>query len=475
VATQPRSESEIIPSAMKGRALRQMREEMGMSQKQLAQIVGITRSSLGHIEDRDSFVPTTVAVSVRAVQSARVMGVISNLARNPKTTQWRKSVVFAHEPPFNALPPNGTTCGCEDQKCRLTPVGNGEWTDRGRFWIFHGQRCGKRVYLDAGGQKVLPPRKEPMEVCSACGRRRELGSGDSKRLGEKIWDLRCRLRPSDPPSLQHDPPTYWRKRNGKLERLPHDAIEKMHGRSRRSFTVPKCELEGCELNGRTMERSAVLCPSTNDGGTCQIYTYRCRATKAHAEYRVLPRGEVATQLAAARYRWVDGETGRTVETVAKKRAVHHMRVMPSSSCPECGAALCQGAGPWKLKGGQRRWKARCNGCQKIYRVRNDGAITIYKDSRWRKAKRGLTAGTILGDTKARITVAASLQFMTPSEKASHLYPKQASKDHARHSTTVFLGRQRQKIKLEKRRLDGLTEFESKIEIENANRKLNSPN
>ena len=476
------SEASIHSGAMRGKVLRQLRERLGMSQKQMAPVLGLTRSSLHHLEARDSAVPATVAAGIRAIQAAQVAGASFSL---PKKTNlpWRDSRTFQQRPPFEVPPPNGTACGCHNPRCGLKPVRDGDWSDRGHLWIFQGRRCDKRGYLDASGQKVPSPRRAPVEVCSGCGRSRELGPKYSTRLGEKYWTTACRPRPNDSPSSRHDPPTHWWKRNGKFERLPQKALGNLHGRSKRSFPAPTCNVEGCPRFGINMPISAVLHLGLRDGGRCQIAMFRCRAPKPHSEYRALPHGEVAARIAIGRYRWTDNTTGSSIETRAKKRPISKDRIMPASQCPGCHAKLCFVDGPRKViktilgrrqwKGRLRRWKAQCASCDKVFFVRSDGEIRPNKDPRWRKANRGLVAGAIVGDTKARITVAANLGTMAPSVMASHLYPKQTSRGHARHSAVVFLGRQRGRIELEQARLASLSATQREVEIEDAKQQLSN--
>lgn len=77
------------------------------------------------------------------------------------------------------------------------------------------------------------------------------------------------------------------------------------------------------------------------------------------------------------------------------------------------------------------------------------------------------------DTKARITLAAHfrLEGMTPAAMAAQLYPRQKLKDHARHSTVVFLGRHADAIERDQARVAGLSERE--LDREAAVQKLNS--
>lgn len=265
------NEASIHSNAMTGSMLRQLREQLGISQRQLAPIVKLSNSSLCRMEAGNSAVPATVAAGVRAIQAAQAAGRIPNLPQ--KKVTWRKSVLFEKEPPFAALPANRTACGCGNPRCVLQPVRDGGWPNRGHLWIFRGWQCGKRVYLDASGQKVPPPRKVPKEVCSVCGCVRWLNGKDSKILGERVWILRCAPRLGDSPSLQHDPPTYWWKRNGRLERLPQDAIKKMHERSNRLLPVPTCDLPGCPGNGETMDRSSIAHhPPTKGGNVRSVLT-----------------------------------------------------------------------------------------------------------------------------------------------------------------------------------------------------------
>jgi DNA-binding XRE family transcriptional regulator len=307
------SEASIHPDAMTGNVLRQLREGLGMSQDRLASMVGITRPALNNIEQHNRIVPPTVAAGALAIKAAKDSGAISL----PRKATWRNSKGFKQRPPFEVLPPNGTACGCKNPSCRLYAVCDGDWP-AGHLWCFQSHGCYRRVYLDAMGNTVPSPGKNvsrvPAEVCSGCGHKKALDGKDSKRFGQKIYIRRCRQDPKDPPSLRHDDPTYWWEKNGKMVRMPPAAIEQLHGRSRRLFPVPKCEREGCPRNGKTMERSNVLHLATHNGGRCKIATYRCRATKAHPEYRVLPCGEIATRLGMGRYRWRDSVTRETHET-----------------------------------------------------------------------------------------------------------------------------------------------------------------
>jgi hypothetical protein len=387
-------------SILSGHDLRQLRDRLAVSQSQFAPIIGLTKSHLSLIEWKNLPVPKSTAERARAVEMAKHSGVVSDLPKKKAT--WRKSVAFKQEPPFTALPTNGTACGCGDPRCHLGPVRDGDWPNRGHLWIFQGKQCWTRVYLDAGGKKVPSPRRAPVDICISCGRARETSAKYSKHLGEMIFTRRCRPQPSDPPSLQHDPTTHWWKRNGRMVALPQAALDKLHSFNTRSYAVPRCELPGCPRHGKSMARSAVLRLASPDSSPYEIATYRCEAVKAHTEYRVLPRGEAATHLGMGRYRWTDGATGNTLETAPRKRPIRKDRVMPNSECLECHAPLraveherkvmkiIHGQRRWK--GRLRCWKAQCTSCSKVFFVRSDGEIKAYRDSRWYRARGGRPVG-----------------------------------------------------------------------------------
>src|SRR5436853_461952 len=93
MGTQPRSGSAVQLGVMTGRVLRGFREQLGMTQKQLAPLIGLTRSSLNHREERDSAIPANVAASVLAITAAKRAGELSNLPQKTKLT-WRDSIRF---------------------------------------------------------------------------------------------------------------------------------------------------------------------------------------------------------------------------------------------------------------------------------------------------------------------------------------------------------------------------------------------
>src|ERR1041385_3253698 len=127
------SETPTHSDAMTGKGLRRLREQLGMSQVQLAPILGLTRSALGNRERRNSVIPTTIAAGLLAIHAARAAGETFSLPRKKNT--WRESVSFKITPPFAALPANGIACGCNDPTCGLKPVRDGEWLDNGHLWI----------------------------------------------------------------------------------------------------------------------------------------------------------------------------------------------------------------------------------------------------------------------------------------------------------------------------------------------------
>ncbi len=332
---------------------------------------------------------------------------------------WRNSTTFDEKPSFELLPANGTACGCGNPRCRLGPKGDRDWGSHGHLWCFFGRWCHKTVYLDSAGNRVASPARQitrgtaenyglSKEICSRCGGTRSFRVYASKRLNDAIWVRRCSPRNGEP-SIVHDLPTYWWKRNGRLEQLPDAAIERLHGDIERRFPTPKCHVEECQRRGQKMSKVHVVRLTLKDGGTRRVMLYRCRAPfKNHAEFRALPRGEVVTRLGLGRYRWTDDSTENIVETVRGKRPLKSSRVMPTSNCPACDSSLRQVVGPWKVgKGRRRRWRAECENCQKVYRVRNDGEIRERKASKWHKVKGGAPPG-LRPETITRCKLAATL-------------------------------------------------------------------
>lgn len=324
-----------------------------------------------------------------------------------KMHTWRESVNFAQRPPFDDRPGHA----CPRARCVLEPVQDGDWPSRGHLWVFQGRKCRRRKYVDQTGRIVPSPGRYvgdrvPGEVCAKCGRRRAVGRKWSVRLGCDVFSRYCRRQKSDAANLQHDPPSHYVERGGRMVLLSVEQIEKLRGRSKRSFAVPKCELRGCPRLGKSMERSAVLRLKVVDGADVRIATYRCRAPKNHAVYRVLPAGEIAERVGFGRYRWAEAGTAKERETANRKRPIRRGRQMPDACCPEHGNKLRRFSGPWPVRGGRRRWRARCASGGEFLYVRGDGAVEGLKDSRWRRTKGGPKPGP-RPTTRRRIEWAAA--------------------------------------------------------------------
>lgn len=472
--------------SMMSRELRELRRnDLHLSQKDFAPLVGSTENNINQIERRNRRVPGPIASAALALRRAKQARQIELLV-SPRLRPWRESKVFRQKPPFESLPANGTACGCGSDKCRLCPFRDGDWP-LGHLWGFHGSRCYRHVYLNSAGVKVRPVRKRlwpesmafkqkppfsdvpspcpmcasreckpkpvrdterdgehqwvfqgaacyksyclnaqgkyvgtprslivsrrtgdgvPKRQCSRCGRRQAVGKKYSVRLKCDFWTRYCRRKKGDAKDQQHDPPVKFIERNGRFEEIAEEVIERLHGRSRRLFSVPKCELAGCPRLGKTMERSAVLQLRDANGNTWRIATYRCRPLKSarpHAAYRVLPNGEEADRMGLGRYRWTGTTTGVQHETVMGKRPIRKNRVMPPTECPEHHCQVIRVSGPWPIRVKDERgkrlrgerlssrtqcWRARCPVGNEYVYVGSHGISKSPRHSRWHKPKHG---------------------------------------------------------------------------------------
>ena len=369
---------------------RMVRENLGLTQAQFSGILGVSKGEIAHLEMNKRRVPAVLCERAYALQRARSF-FDAELSRLERKRDWRSSKNFEQRPPFANRPEPGQACGCGHRKCVLEPVKDGDWPDAGHLWLFSGRICRKPVYVNEQGQKVSPPRrysenKYPRETCSQCERNRHWSKKWSPRLGRLIYKQYCRRQEGDPPSLKHDPLSLYWERDGRIERIPAAVLETLHGRSRNSFPVPRCESQSCPRFGKTMERSAVLHLKLADGTRHDIATYKCRAPKPHAAYRVLPHGEVAQRLGFGRYRWTDGK-GEVKETVPTKRSIRKGRIMPEATCREHSAKVKQVAGPWKREGKLRTWRGICTVGGEFLYVNSDATIRAVKDSQWKKKRR----------------------------------------------------------------------------------------
>jgi hypothetical protein len=272
------------------------------------------------------------------------------------------------------------TCPCEDSRCRLSPVKDGQW-DGQHLWKFQGIRCRKIRYVSARGEIVPTPRelsRDPLleKRCSQCGRLRQIDRRYRARLGGYGITLRCLPQAGDLPGQKHDPPERFVERGGKVRLLTAAESDELRNRSTAEFAIPSCALAGCPKFGKRMEHSTDLSKTITSGERRRIAMYACRPSgpvQSHYAYRALPRGEVVERIAEGRYRWTDAGTHEVHETVRKKRAVRKDRVMPAAKCPRHGCALTPRKGPWR-RGKVKLWLAACPEDGKRYHVRGDGSV-----------------------------------------------------------------------------------------------------
>lgn len=387
-----------------GRDVREFRRDLNWNQERLAALLGVSKAYIQQIESASDPAPLSIA---ERIFGARQLLLLAEALRTRVADQqprnfhdFRRSRNFASQPPFSVLP----RCQCGNPRCNLTPVKDGEW-DGKHLWKFQGIRCRQIVYVNTHGKIVPAPRDLTRDAalrarCSQCGRQRDLARKFRPRLGTHVVMLYCRRRKGDTAGLKHDAPELFMEEKGHVRALTLDEVSKLRGRSTRGFAVPKCDLEGCSRHGKTMERSAVLRLKDDTGIVREVATYRCRPPKpatAHAEYRVLPRGELAMRIELGRYRWKDAETSEQRETFRRERPIRKNRVMPTAKCAEHKSDIISISGPWPIRvkdlrgrrgrGGRvtarmQCWRARCSEGNELVYVRSDGSITAAKASRW---------------------------------------------------------------------------------------------
>lgn len=394
-----------------GAEVREFRKDVNWNQERLAQFLSVSKPYVQKIESAPDPIPTIIAERIFAARQFLLLPdeLKKGIGRQQshKFHDFRRSSNFSLRPPFAALP----TCQCGDDRCRLTPVRDGEWAGGIHWWKFQGIRCRKISYLDNVGKIVSPPLRYagdgvPSKQCTKCGRRQSLGKKFSVRLGVDVYTRYCRTKIGDSKRLEHDPPAHYIERRGKFEVLSGDELEKLRGRNRRVFAVPKCELPGCARHGKTMERSAVIQLRDAKSGAWRIAAYRCRPStpaRPHAAYRVLPNGEIAERSGFGRYRWSDAATGLQHETLNRKRPIRKSRVMPSAECREHHCQLIRISGPWpvRVKGLREKrrrrerpsglmqcWRARCPVGSESWYVESNGTVRVVKASRWTRPKPG---------------------------------------------------------------------------------------
>jgi hypothetical protein len=170
---------------------------------------------------------------------------------------FHRSIHFSVVPPFANLPP----CPCGNRRCRLLPRKDRD-VDGQHFWGFKGWRCQRVSYLDSQGIVGPIPRglrrdprlRDPLlqKRCSACGRMRFLNRQYRPTLGCYVALLYCVPKAGDAPDQQHDPTEMFRDQNGKIIPLTVEDRDRLRGRSRQEFAVPRCEVEECPRHGKGM-------------------------------------------------------------------------------------------------------------------------------------------------------------------------------------------------------------------------------
>jgi hypothetical protein len=136
--------------------------------------------------------------------------------------------------------------------------------------------------------------------------------------------------------------------------------------------------------------------------------------------------------------------------------------------------IIHGQRRWKKR--LRCWKAQCASCNRFFSVRNDGQIKLLKN-RWTERKRGHQKGELLGDTAARITMAAylMLQRWSKGRIAAELYPLHGTKSAAKNAAynSIFKPHD-ESITREKNRLAGLSHAIQLAAFEAAKSKISKP-
>lgn len=336
----PRSRRLRSAPAISGHELRELRRALNLNQEELADRLLVSKAYVQKLESSPGSVPPLICERVVSLQRSLASRAAVPIQSPRRFHDFRRSTKFSKVPLFTATP----ACPCLNVGCNLTPIRDGDWPDGEHWWKFQGIRCRKIRYVIVGSNSrariVEPPLRYagdgvPREVCSKCGRARALGKKFSSRLDRDVFTRYCRRQKGDARDLQHDLPTHFLQRGSRFVPVPDEEREKLHGRSRREFPVPKCEVAACPRHGRTMERSTVLRLKRTDGAPAQIAAYRCRPhspSKPHAAYRVLPQGKIAERRGFGHYKWI-GENGQTIQTAPLRR-----RTRPGSA-PGKRAAL----------------------------------------------------------------------------------------------------------------------------------------
>jgi hypothetical protein len=154
-------------------------------------------------------------------------------------------------------------------------------------------------------QQKSRPRRVPATICNGCGEIRLLkGPMYSSRLKVWYWELRCDTRRPDHNTITHDPPMkYWEK-NGAMEPMSPDVLDRMHSRAAYLFPIPTCC--GYKMNPQRKRHQL------EGGESCEILHCRCRRCKRDV-FLVLPQGTEAQKDEWGFYTWkdTDGQIFRT--------------------------------------------------------------------------------------------------------------------------------------------------------------------
>lgn len=141
----------------------------------------------------------------------------------------------------------------------------------------------------------------------------------------------------------------------------------------KAVVSPKCDVPGCRLVGRAMEKVSSYTYLVKGGGEVEIANYRCRADDPHYAFLVLPHRELASKFGMGRFRWTDSRTGEVRETDLPRK--HGSRLLPDGRlCPTCGAlGHLQGPNPSKRLG-EPFWVLRCEKKHATYYWRRTGTL-----------------------------------------------------------------------------------------------------
>jgi transcriptional regulator with XRE-family HTH domain len=464
-----------------GPELRKFRRDQNWNQERLADLLGISKSYLQALESSRGPLPDRIADLLNTLRRALAASAIKSDKDKPRLRfqeGFRSSATFSELPPFAALP----TCPCEDGRCRLSPVKDGDW-DGQHLWKFQGKRCHGIRYVNARGKIVPRPRelsRDPLlqKRCSQCGRLRQIDRRYRARLRGYALTLRCVPQAGDVPDQKHDPPERFIERDGQVCRLTATESDVLRNRSTLEFPFPTCERAGCPKFGKRMEHSTDLSKTVTSDAVQRIAMYACRPSgpaKSHYAYRTLPRGEVVEQIAEGRYRWKDATTGEVHETVRKRRPVRKDRLMPAAvKCPRHGCALIPRRGPWR-RGKVKVWLAVCRKGHERWHVRDDRSVSA--PTKGGRRKSGPRPGSRSESTVARITIAADILLTNPTatlySMAGILFPEQNLKERAYDNAKQFFQRNKREIKSARKRLKALSANDRATAVEEAKQRLRS--